>query len=240
MNQLERQPTILDLPLALIFRISSFLPLKSFMTFTSSCKAFYKAEIYSGANYSSVQAQFNWFISQFRYCPVIDAILANIAKHSSTVVADLPTLVKECHCYFDAHVDSHCDYRYTLLFQSLVTRDNLVHGPAMDMSEWILHCYPNPSVCNFLLDRGADINTRDSKYGFSPLIMAIKRVFLLKKHDKGEKKYWIRVIKRLLGQGADLNVRDCQGHDAIAHSAQKSEVEKILLTARAERWLQGF
>lgn len=76
---MSSQPAFTDLPLEIISRINTFLPIKAYLAFNSTCKTFQFLDSYDGRNSPDLDQDFK-FMFKIKNNQVIDSILANILK----------------------------------------------------------------------------------------------------------------------------------------------------------------
>lgn len=78
-------------------------------------------------------------------------------------------------------------------------------------------------IVQLLVDNGADINAQDTKYGFSPLLVASRNGY-------------VDIVRFLIAKGANLLLVDKSGNNAAALASLKGhqEVERIILLALAQ------
>jgi len=83
----------------------------------------------------------------------------------------------------------------------------------------------NPEVITVLVDAGADIEERDSFFGWTPLMLAARS-------NKNPE-----VIRKLVALGSDINIKDADGHSSLSivakYGTETTEIIKILAEAGA-------
>ena len=95
-------------------------------------------------------------------------------------------------------------------------------------------------VAKVLIAAGADVNAWDNHYGYTALICAAQKTYVLKADLKADyernKSKNMAMVKLLIEAGANVNAKDGYGRTALIYAVRKDSVDmaKLLIEAGAD------